>query len=204
MTGKLALAKKTSAVLLVLGLLLEFNEAAKSDTEVAKLRLQTQQAEASIATLESRAASAQKDAANARLETEKLRSEMGGRTLSSAKFEQLVSMLKAHPGTVTLWSEQGDEEAFEFKNQLQSAFSKAGWKASLADEQDVGFLGTLWGIVVVWSGKRPESNMMLAEFCGALATLGLRFDIEAPKDINVTDNFGDLYVFVGTKPTSLQ
>src|ERR1700720_2994888 len=63
--GRLAKAKRISAILLVIGLMMEFWEAAKSDNEIAKMNLKAEQAARDAAASYENSAVAKKEAGEA-------------------------------------------------------------------------------------------------------------------------------------------
>ena len=76
-------------------------------TQYATIRIQTQEAnEANL-----RIASLQKEAADARLEQERLKATLAWRTLVPGKVAILSTVLERHPGTVNVWYVLGDPEA---------------------------------------------------------------------------------------------
>jgi hypothetical protein len=74
-----------------------------------------------------RAAELEKEAASARLETEKLKQVVAWRTLSPSEAAALESNLAAHPGSVNLRYTDGDPEALFLAIQISDILAKAKW-----------------------------------------------------------------------------
>lgn len=81
-----------------------------------------------IAQANERAANLEKDAASARLETEKLKQAVVWRTISPEIASQLETILSAKPGSVNLRYTDGDPEALFLAIQLSRILDKAKWK----------------------------------------------------------------------------
>jgi hypothetical protein len=77
-----------------------------------------------------RAAGLEKEAATARLETEKLKSVVAWRTISSEQAEALIKSWSSQPGSVNLYWQDGDPEALFFVMHLANALQRANWKVS--------------------------------------------------------------------------
>jgi len=74
-----------------------------------------------------RAAALEKEAADARLATERLKAQLSWRTLSKETGEKLETELSKHPGRVNLRYTDGDPEALFLAIQLSQALGKAQW-----------------------------------------------------------------------------
>ena len=74
-----------------------------------------------------RAAALEKEAAEARLATEKLKAQLSWRTLSKETGEILEAELRKHAGKVNLRYTDGDPEALFLAIQLSQALGKAQW-----------------------------------------------------------------------------
>jgi hypothetical protein len=77
-----------------------------------------------------KAAQLEKDAANARLETEKLKQTVAWRTIPAAAATALQAALAAHPGSVNLRYTDGDPEALYLAVQFSKIFSDAHWQVA--------------------------------------------------------------------------
>jgi hypothetical protein len=75
-----------------------------------------------------RAAELEKEAANARLETEKIKGVVSWRTISPASASALERVLAAKPGAVNLRFMDGDPEALFFAIQFSQILAKAHWQ----------------------------------------------------------------------------
>ncbi len=77
-----------------------------------------------------RAAELEKEAASARLETEKLKAAVTWRTISSQTAAKLERSLAAHPGSVNLRYTDGDPEALFLAIQFSKILSNAHWRVA--------------------------------------------------------------------------
>jgi hypothetical protein len=74
-----------------------------------------------------RIAEAEKGAAEARLETEKLRAQLAWRELTHEQTARLISELSVMPGSIVIEWVDGDAEALRFSNQFRYVFTEAKW-----------------------------------------------------------------------------
>jgi hypothetical protein len=193
MTGKLALAKKTSAVLLVAGLLLEFNEAAKSDTEVARLGLQTAVAVAKATEANERTANLENEAAKARLDFEKLKESQWPRHFNPEQKREIISLLKQFPPIVVKISfPSSDSECIAYALDIKNTFETAGYTASL--EPMAMVMGSPLGLNLwVLDPNHPPA------VTPALQGLLLQLNIEAVWGPNGTVHKDELKILVNTR-----
>lgn len=77
-----------------------------------------------------RAADSEKEAANARLDTEKLKAVVAWRTLSEAQATEFGKVLAAKPGSVNLRWTDGDPEALFFAIQISQILQRAHWQVA--------------------------------------------------------------------------
>jgi len=77
-----------------------------------------------------RAAELEKEAAAARLETEKLKEVVAWRVLPTESAAELEKVLAAKPGSVNLRYADGDPEALYFAIQISQVLSQAHWKVA--------------------------------------------------------------------------
>lgn len=75
-----------------------------------------------------RAAELEKEAANARLETEKIKKTVAWRVVSPEEIAKLEQILSAKPGAVNLRYTDGDPEALFLAIQLSEILKKAKWQ----------------------------------------------------------------------------
>jgi hypothetical protein len=78
-----------------------------------------------------RLADAEKEAADARLETERLRAKYAWRTLGGEQMGAMINALRSSPSTVTISFVDGDIESAYFVNLLANAFRVAWWRVNL-------------------------------------------------------------------------
>lgn len=74
-----------------------------------------------------RIAEAEKATAEARLETERLRSQLAWRELTHDQTARLISELSAMPGSIVIERQDGDIEAQRLSNQFLYVFAQANW-----------------------------------------------------------------------------
>jgi hypothetical protein len=101
-------------------------EAAKDkrhDEDMARVQHDTAQAN-------ERAAQLEKDAANARLETERLKQTVAWRTIPPQVATTLENALAAKPGSVNLRYTDGDPESLYLAIQFSQIFTKAKWQVA--------------------------------------------------------------------------
>ncbi|MCX6981309.1 MAG: hypothetical protein NTV08_11235 [Verrucomicrobia bacterium] len=147
--GPLAWARRLSSAVLVIGLVVEFFEAAKSDKEVASLTLKTATAQKQIAEIsldvakankaaaeareqtsvvEKQAAQLQKDANEARLELERLKIAQMPRTMSAEQRDIILQHLSnARKRPVRVISCSPKEEAVDWAKQIRECLDFAGF-----------------------------------------------------------------------------
>jgi hypothetical protein len=77
-----------------------------------------------------RAAGLEKEAANARLETEKLKAVVAWRTISATQNGEMERVLSAKPGSVNLRWMDGDPEALFFAIQISQVLQRAHWSVA--------------------------------------------------------------------------
>jgi len=86
--------------------------------------------EHSMATLHKQAGVFEKEAANARLETEKLKVVVAWRTLSASQVTEFEKALTVKPGAVNLRWTDGDPEALFLATQISQVLGKARWQVA--------------------------------------------------------------------------
>lgn len=114
MDGRLASAKRLSAILLVVGLMIEFWEAAKSDEEIAKLSLQSAQLN--------------KDAADARQQTAELQKQIERTKKMRVSDLSFVTNLTKIPDVMVDVKYLNEQEPYLTATTLLGAFSMGGWR----------------------------------------------------------------------------
>lgn len=148
MTGRLARAKKVSAILLVLGLAIEFIEAAKSDKELAETKEHTAVAVREASQANERAAKFDADRVTIEMQAEQIRStnfvlqtklleletKLQDRKLTSSQSFKLLECLRASPkGYVWVASDTTADptamkECREFAQQIAGVMTAAGFE----------------------------------------------------------------------------
>jgi hypothetical protein len=118
--GEIQRAKDASFEAYKLGVSAQVAEARKEGIEAGKT--------AGNAVL--RAAELEKDAANARLETEKIKEVVAWRTIQPESASELEKVLAAKPGAVNLRYMDGDPEALFLAIQISQILTKAHWQVA--------------------------------------------------------------------------
>jgi hypothetical protein len=113
----------------------------------ADLRISDNERETSKANV--RAAELEKEAAEARLEQERLKARLAWRTLSPDVVARLTSFLLAHPSKVNIEFAASDTEAQYLAIQLANIFSDAKW--------EVGFLQVTYAGTILFGILVPDS-----------------------------------------------
>jgi hypothetical protein len=96
-----------------------------------------------------RAAGLEKEAANARLETERLKAQFAWRAFSPEQAKALEQDLAAHPGIVNVMYVSGDPEANNLAIQIGNIFSAAKWQ--------VGMLGSTFNGAAIFGLWVPDT-----------------------------------------------
>ncbi len=110
-----------------------------------------------------RAATLERDAANARLETQQIKEKLAWRELPETTFKTLVRELSAHKGAVQVEYVANDPEAFALAFQFTRAFKEAGWEAGMFSITHPSVL--MVGFFVAPHGAKPEvTNLVRAAF----------------------------------------
>jgi len=158
-TGRLAAAKRLSAVILVFGLLIEFWEATKSDEQVAKLgvqaadsNLEAKQAEKDAEQANERAAKFDADRVMVEKEAEEIRStnfvlqarvlELEGalkpRIITKEEHDDFVSSLKNAPkNPVWVISNNPNAETMSLLSQIREMLDDAGYSGNSLDPESL-------------------------------------------------------------------
>jgi hypothetical protein len=145
MEGRLARAKKLSAILLVVGLTMEFWEAAKSDEEIAKLKLQTADSNLAAQRAAEESGQANERAANTEsnnlvLQTRliELENKIKPRTITPQQRIQFITLLKNAPKSpVGLYRTSDNTETGTFKIQVGEMLESAGYPIHNGSSSDI-------------------------------------------------------------------
>ena len=100
------------------------------DDQISLANVRAEEAKAASSEANARAAESGKEAANARLETEKLKGAVSWRTISSAMASELEKVLAAKPGSVNLRYTDGDPEALFLAIQISQILGNAHWQVA--------------------------------------------------------------------------
>ncbi len=152
----------------------------RHEDEMARLQHDTAKAN-------ERAAQLEMEAAQAQLETERIKELVGWRVVSEPQGEAMVATLKAHPAVITLGYVAGDPEALFLTTIFGKILTDAGWKYSTSAET---FFGSL-----VWDLHVPAPDTEAIQL--------LRTALQAAKIPYVTDPIppADMVRFSGAEKT---
>lgn len=148
--------------------------AAKRDIETARAeadakigvareeaKTEAEKAQVEIARARERTAALEREAAEAKRETERIKGVVAWRTLSETQSAKLIGALSAMKGSVNFRFTDGDPEAMYVAIQFQKIFTKAGWSAGLGGYK---FFGAIAFGIILTEGANPEVNSIAAAF----------------------------------------
>lgn len=98
--------------------------------DLAYTNARAEEAKATSSAANARAAELEKEAANARLETERIKEAVSWRVIPPESASELEKVLSAKPGSVNLRYMDGDPEALFLAIQYSKILSKANWKVA--------------------------------------------------------------------------
>lgn len=145
-----------------------------------------------------RAASLERDATQARLETERLKSQLAWRILPQNVANELGKILSVHVGQVNIKYVANDTEAQYFAIQLANIFGKSGWQVGMMSEALAGTV--IFGLWVP-DTQSPSTQTIRTAFVGAK----IGFSTQSLPVINTSISSGSFIsgapiLFVGSKP----
>jgi hypothetical protein len=192
----------TGALLVTLGVLAEVT-IAFTIARIAK-RIEAIDAEhiANIrrdaAAAEERAALAEKAAAEANLETEKLKAQFSWRSLMGP-VGKLTAVLSSQPGSVWIEYPHGDPEALSFAREFHLLFGATGWNVGMR-----ALMGSPFGFGIILPEPAGPSAHSTATIRQAFIAQGIEFNTaplppEAPAMIFDIPTQPAARVFIGTK-----
>jgi hypothetical protein len=185
MTGKRAFGKKLSALVLVVGLVMEFAEAAKSDREVASMNERTALIESNNLALSLRVEGLNKQAADARVVAGNAEKDASQANERAAKFD-------ADRVTIAKQAEEIRGTNFVLQAKLLELEAK-NQDRTITIEQIIKFMASLGnsprGSVMI-GVRHPDSETrrFFNKIAGLLQSVGFSFE----SDINYPDNIVQL------------
>jgi hypothetical protein len=184
--GPLAWARRLSSAVLVVGLVVEFFEAAQSDKEIAALTLQTASAQKQIAEIaleiakaNQAAANAHEHAAQASLELEQVKAKQQPRLLTQAQQNALTAKLtpfKKQNGTVIASPSMPESEWFA--RVLTSPLKAAGWDMQIVPGTATATVLFPSGILIEYPAGQQGADLS-SEACAKLAEFLNELGIQA-------------------------
>jgi hypothetical protein len=147
-----------------------------------------------------RSASLEHDAAQARLETERLKAQLAWRILPQNLANALGTFLSTNTGQINIQYVANDTEAQYFAIQLINIFRKAGWQVAMMSVTKPGTV--IFGIFVP-DAQSPSTQIIR----NALGSVGIRFSTQAlPTSDTIMSSGGNIsgapILFIGSKPIS--
>jgi hypothetical protein len=156
------------------------------DMEAYKAGVAVQVASANKAASDAliRAAQLEKDAADARLETERLKAAVTWRTLSNSEAAHLQAALGRRPGAVNLRYMDGDPEALFLAIQISKILAAAHWQVAGGSWKPGGML--VFGLILP-DGTGNDAQALRAAFSAA----GLSFSTNLPPPSGSSVSFNE-------------
>jgi predicted signal transduction protein with EAL and GGDEF domain len=139
--------------------------------------------EANMADTRLRAATLEKEAADAKLETEKLKGQLAWRTIDANKSNELVAQLSKNPSSVFIEYVWGDSETMYLLLQIERIFTAAGWKVAVRGNQ---YGGVVFGIIIP---DDPNNSQSVANVRTAFSSIGMSFGT-GPIEPQITFSMG--------------
>ncbi len=133
------------------------NISSRDAAEKQAARNQVEIAKAEAAKANERAAHLENDAAQARLEQERLKAALAWRTLPKDVSEALLGRLSESPGSVNLRYTDGDPEALYLAIQLGNILSKAKWNVAAGA---IKFANALTFGIHVENSDNPDADKL--------------------------------------------
>jgi hypothetical protein len=154
---------------------------------------------------QSKLAEANKQIAQAKLDTERIRESVSPRVLDGGHLSVIGAKLIEHPGAVWIEFLLGDFESQQFATQLFALFRLSGWHAGL---RGISTTNLRYGLIIPRGGSdsSPDVAAVHAAFCDSgLKFIDANYDYETHMSIDVEDgpNECDARIFVGPKPLLL-
>jgi hypothetical protein len=211
MKGKLAWAKKLSALVLIAGLILEFSEAAKSDKDVSAAIERAGNAEKEAGQANERAGKFDADRIMVEKEAEEIRStnlvlqakllelegNMKPRTITSEQQTNLIACLSRAPekGKIDVFASVLDVEAVGFAIQISNVLAQAGFEVhcptGLTPDAMVS-IGPPGTCIAVKDVKKPSPQGAYIQRC--FMSVGIEMPAMNSGDANISSNSVEISV----------
>lgn len=165
--------------------------------DTAEARAELGKANADIAKANARAAALENDAAQARLEQERLKAQLAWRVLSPEQIVNLEERLAQKPSEVNIQFPASDTEAEYLAIELANVFDKAGWRVGMLSSQMQGTIA--FGIFI--PDAASDAATPIRE---AFTAAQIGFSTQALPQTG--SGFGSILpnaplLFIGSKPT---
>lgn len=174
-----------------------------SNERIAKLGKETAEANAKVAEAGegtakalAKAAGLEKEAANAKLETEKLKGLVAWRTIPLGKVEAMERVLSAKPGSINLRYMDGDPEALYLAIQISQIMGRSRWQVAAGSLKPLN--GIVFGINLPASDNKDRQTLE-----EALLAAGVQFGSQkmasAGVGFGVSEIPGAPFLMIGSK-----
>jgi len=124
-----------------------------------------------------RAAALEKEAAETRLQYEKLKAAVAWRIIEPNNTKRLVKRLSESPSVVQLEYVQGDPEAQRLAAQLLAAFREAKWESQVMARVYIGAASGIW--VLPNATPSDSTRLSVSTVRDAFASIGLSFESQS-------------------------
>jgi hypothetical protein len=143
-----------------------------SAAEASNANLRAAQAEVKAAEANERAAMLVKEAAEARVETERIRATISWRYLSEKQLTGLLDALTPNGGLIVIQFEESDPDSQSFARQLAAAFRLANWTVSLTM---IRLAELRHGVIVEYDDRYPAMKRGADEIAVAMTAAAIGF-----------------------------
>lgn len=163
---------------------------------------------AATAQANERAASLEKEAAEAKLQYEKLKAAVAWRAVAPDQLPLLAKLLATHVATVQLEYVRGDAESQQFAAQFWTAFRRAGWTVVLKAKTPLGAASGIWVLPNATPGD--STTAAVESVRNAFREIGVPFDasggpaMEHAPGETWGPNSPPVKVIVGSKPEPIE
>ena len=148
-------------------------------------------------------AEANAKAANAILESERIKMEVSWRSLNDNTGINLVNRLSASPSKVVVAFAMDDPEAAELARQLQWVFQKAKWEVAISSRK---YISTVMKGIIVSPNTWPKS-IEVNTYINDAGLISSLYTLPIPEMILgelIPDSDGHITVYVGHKPPAFK
>jgi hypothetical protein len=166
-------------------------------------KIKEQHFDAQLAEMHERSAQLARDAAEARLEAERIKESAAWRDISASQLQTLAQKLHSPRSSVILWYVRGDPESQHLAAQVRSAFKTANWTVRLEARTPLGAAAGIW--VLPNATPSAKTSAPVSAVKAAFDEIGLQHqDSGGPAMAELGDTWGPhsppVKVTIGSKP----